>query len=156
VTRNTLVPLVIDVQVGRLVYADGMEAMAAGIEVRPETVPDVSGDVFRGCDHTIEGRHLVIEKTVIVDVDDFAIEDLFQQFEVEHHAGDGIGLAAEADLDHVVVSMAVRIGGGAEQAEVLFGGKGRVPADVGGGEFDFSGDDHGTSFDARCPRGDTI
>ena len=75
--------------------------------------------------HAIERRHFVIQKPVIVRLDHFAVQHFLELLQIEHHAGDRIGIAFERDFDHVVVAVAVRIGGGAEQ---LLGSRGRSAA----------------------------
>jgi hypothetical protein len=56
---------------------------------------------------------------VVHRLDHFALDHVLQQLQVEHHAGDRVGLAVQGHLQHVVVAVPVRVGTLAVQAPVL-------------------------------------
>src|SRR5262249_54573558 len=71
-------PEVIHVKVRCLVDADRMQLPAAGFKRRLQPTPDVPCNVFRGWHLAIERRHFVIEKTMVIRLDDFAVQNLLQ------------------------------------------------------------------------------
>ena len=83
--------------------------------MRLQAIPDLDGDILGGRNGAVERRHLVIQKPVIERLDHFALQNLLQYFEIQNHAGDRIGVAFDGHFQHVVVAVAVRIGGVAEQ-----------------------------------------
>ena len=64
---------------------------------------------------------------------------VFEVFEIDDEAGDGIDFAGDGDFERVVVAVAVAVGALAEDALVLLLRPGVVPVVVGGGEFGFAG-----------------
>ena len=50
---------------------------------------------------------------------DFASQNRLQVFEIENHSRDRIGISAQCDLNHVIVPVPMRVGGGAIQHTVL-------------------------------------
>jgi hypothetical protein len=107
-----------------------------------ETAPDFHDDVFCGGHDAVKGLYFAIQKTVIHGVNHFLIENLLEDLQVEHHAGNGIGRPFHGHLDYIVVTMAVRIRVGPVHTIVLLVAPGGIPADVGGGKLCFTGKKH--------------
>ena len=72
-------------------------------------------------------------------VQDFAVEDFLQLFEIDNKAGAGIDFPFYGDLEGVIVTMSVGIVALAEDALVLFRGEFRVVIIVRGSKFGFTG-----------------
>src|SRR5580692_11510360 len=86
--------------VGGFVDADmgelGSPALAYG---EREALPDSDGHVFRGGDGGREFRDFVIQMAMIVDREHFALDDIFEPFEVDDESADGVRLALNGDLE---------------------------------------------------------
>ena len=104
-----------------------------------ETLPDCDGDVLCRRNCGLEFGDFEIQVAVVVDADNFALEDVFQLFEIDYKAGGGIYRAGDRDLKGVIVPVTVAIRALAEDALVLLRGPRLVPIEVGGGEFGFAG-----------------
>ena len=74
-----------------------------------EELPDDAGNIFAGGNLAGELRHFVVQMTMIHTLHDFAFENAFQFFQVQHHAGDGIGFALDRHLQRVIVAVAMGI-----------------------------------------------
>ncbi len=85
-----------------------------------------------------EFRDFVIEKPVIHPIGHFALQNFFQLFQIEHHAGGRVGLARHGHFQHVIVPVAVRIVAFAEDAPVLLGRKCRVVIEMRSRKLDFA------------------
>ena len=68
----------------------------------------------------VEFGHLVIQVAVVHAIHHFALQNIFQFFQVEDHAGGGVGLAGDSHFQRVVVPVAMRIIALAEDAAVFF------------------------------------
>ena len=80
---------------------------------------------------------------VVVDADDFPLEDIFEIFQVDDEARDGVDLSGNGDLKSVVVPVAVSVGTFAKDALVFLGRPCIVPVVVRGGKLRFAGEkDH--------------
>ena len=90
----------------------------------------------------VERRHFEVQEAMIIFFDHLILNQLFELLQIEHHARNRVRLAFERHLQHVIVAMAVRIGGCAEQFFVFTIGQTRIPAGVGSREFDALGDQH--------------
>jgi len=125
---------------GRLVKPDGMQP--AGGDMRLDLVPEGDHEVFRRGDDAAEKIDLVVQVAMVALVHDDPVQDALQLAEIHDVACLGIGLAAQGNLQHVVV--AVPVGVGAEPVA------GDVPAlafrgivePVGGVEVNLPRDDH--------------
>ena len=73
--------------------------------------------------HTVERRHLKIQKAMIERLDDLALEDVLEFLQVEDHAGDGVRLAFQRHFHDEVVAVAARIGFGPVEGLVLLVGQ---------------------------------
>ena len=69
---------------------------------------------------------------------DFAFENLFQFFQVQHHAGDWIGLALDSHLQRVIMTMAMGIVALTKNTAVLLGRKIRVVVEMRSRKLDFA------------------
>ena len=58
---------------------------------------------------------------VVVDADDFALEDVLELFEIDDEAGDRVDFAGDGDFEGVVVAVAIAVGALAEDALILVG-----------------------------------
>ena len=105
-----------------------------------EQFPDDARDVFAGRDLARQFGNFVIQEAVIHAIHDFALEDVFQLFQVENHASHGIRFAGNRDFENVIVSVAVRIIALAKNPAVLLIRKFRIVVEVSRGEFDFACD----------------
>ena len=92
----------------------------------------------------VERRHLVIQMAVIHRLDHLIVDDVLEQFQIDHHAGHRIRFAVQRYFQDVVVTMAVAGGAFAVQIPVLLFGKVRVVASVGRGELGLARDKHQT------------
>src|SRR5713101_9412853 len=67
----------------------------------------------------------------------FALEDGFQLLQVQHHAGDRVGLSGDGHFQSVIVPVAVRVVALSKDSAILLGRKSRVMVEVRGRELDF-------------------
>src|SRR5258708_7075598 len=85
--------------------------------------------------------------TMIHALHDFAFENLFQFFQIQHHAGHRIRLALDGYFQRVIVPVAVRVIALSKDSTVLLSRKIRVVVDMRGGKLDFSREkNHGCSL----------
>src|SRR5438270_9109408 len=69
---------------------------------------------------------------------DFLFENLFQFFQIQHHAGDWIGLALDGYLQRVIMAMAMGIVALTKNTAVLLGRKIRVVVEMRSRKLDFA------------------
>jgi len=127
-----------------------MQTVAAAGEMRLDAPPDVARDILRRRNHTVERRHFVVQKAVVERLHYLAVQHVLHFFQVEYHAGYRVGLAFQADLQQVVVPVAVGVGGQAENTLVLLVGEPRIAADVRSRKFNFPVISMGQVFDVRA------
>ena len=75
--------------------------------------------------------------------DHFFFKDVFEVFQIEDHAGDGIRLAFDRDLHDVVVAMAVAVGAFAVERAIFIVAELGKTADVRSGKVCAARDKHG-------------
>src|SRR5688572_29463602 len=85
---------------------DGGEAGAVIVEAGAEHAVDGGGDVFDAGDEILELRNLDVEVFVVEAVDDGFGDDALESGDIDEHAV-AAGLAAEGDLELVVVAVAM-------------------------------------------------
>lgn len=95
-----------------------------------EQIPDDTSDVFAGGDLAGEFGHFIVQVAMIHALRDFAFEDFFQNFEIEHHAGDWIGFACNGYFECVIVAVAMGIVAFSEDAAILFRREVRIVVEV--------------------------
>ena len=103
-----------------------------------ETLPNGDGDVFCCRDMVEKLGNFFIQEAVVHGIEDFAVHDFFEPFEIDHEAGARIDFAFYRDLQRVVVAVAVRIIAFAENAAVLVRRELRIVIVVRCGEFSFA------------------
>src|SRR5215831_10019588 len=111
-----------------------------------QALPDSDGNIFGSGNCGGELGDLFVEVAMVHGVDDFAIEDVFEFFEIDHEAGDGIDFAFHGDFEGVVVAVSVEVGALAEGAQVLLFRPLRIVVEVRRGKLTFAGQvDHAAS-----------
>src|ERR1700730_14334575 len=100
--------------------------------------PNHSGDVLASRNLPRELGNFVVKKSMIHTVGHFALQNLFQFLEVEHHACSRIGLPRDSYFQHVIVSVSMRVIAFAEYATVLLRRKRRVVVEMRCRELDFA------------------
>src|SRR5687768_3690003 len=68
-----------------------------------QSAPDLSRNVFRSRHYAVERIYFTIQKSVIEGLDDFAVQDLLQRFQIQDHPAHRVRLTLEGHLEHVVV-----------------------------------------------------
>jgi hypothetical protein len=128
-------------EVWHFIDADAMQLCVRDFAI--ETMPDGDGDVFRSRDSVRELRNLMVEVAVVINGDDFALENVLELLEVDDEARNGIDFAGDGHLERVVVAVSLTVGALTEDALVLRVGESRVPVEVRGREVGFtSEEDH--------------
>ena len=79
-----------------------------------------------------------VEKAVVHGIEDFAVHDFFELFEIDDEAGAGIDFTFHRDFEGVVVAVAVGVIAFAEDAAVFVRREAGIVVIVRGGEFSFS------------------
>jgi len=105
-----------------------------------EQFPDDARDVFASRDLARQFGNFVIQEAVIHAIYDFALENIFQLFEIENHSSHGIRFAGNRDFENVIVSVAVRIIALAKNTAILLVREFRIVVAVRRREFDFACD----------------
>src|ERR1700691_729551 len=81
-----------------------------------------------------------------------ALHHIFEPFEIDDKAGDGVGFAGDGDLERVIVAVAIAVGAAAEDLVVLLGRPVVVPVVVRGGESGSPGEkDHAQFSSIEMP-----
>ena len=78
-------------------------------------------------------------------IDHMLANDVLQFFQIDHHAGFGIDLAADAHLHRVIVPMTAGVIAFVIGAAIPLGIELRIVKTMGRGECEPGGDDHGQS-----------
>src|SRR2546429_6189400 len=76
---------------------------------RLEKLPDDSRNILASRNLARQLRHFIVQMAMVHAPHDFLFENLFQFFQIQHHAGDGIGLALDGYLQRVIMTMAMGI-----------------------------------------------
>src|SRR4029077_11427894 len=149
----------IDEQVRRLVQTHTIQMTARDCPL--EQTPDERRDVLACRNLSRKLWNLVIQKPVIHPVGHFALQNILELLQVEDHAGRWVRFARHRYLEHVVMSMPVRIVAFAEDAPVLFGRERRVVVEMRSRKLNLACQiNHiisGASYrDAKCPAGRSV
>ena len=78
-----------------------MRSAQPSIQATPDFVRQVSG----GGHNFIEGGHFKIKETVIHGLDNLFFQNVFEFFEIHHHAGHRVSIAFQCHFQNVVVAM---------------------------------------------------
>src|SRR5438309_4972273 len=84
---------------------------------------------------------------------DFLFENLFQFFQIQHHAGDWIGLALDSHLQRVIMTMAMGIVALTKNTAVFLGRKIWVVVEMRSGKLDFAREENHTRLVILSIRG---
>src|SRR5258708_34656809 len=95
-------------------------------DFRFQQFPNYAGDVLTSRNLSGQFSDLVIEMTMIHALHDFAFENLFQFFQVQHHAGHRIRLALNGYFQRVIWPVAVSVIALPKDSTVLLSRKTRV------------------------------
>ena len=79
-----MLTIVVRKEIGHLVDANAMQLRMRNLVIEP--VPDRDRDVFCGGDGGLELGNFKVQMPVIVDADDFALEDVFQLLQIDDKA----------------------------------------------------------------------
>src|ERR1700722_3533043 len=123
-------------QIRRLIQPHAMQLSLLDLGIKQ--LPNYAGDVLTGGDLSGEFGDFVIQEAMVHALHHFALEYLFQVFQVQDHSGSRIGFSGNGDFESVVVSVSMRVIAFAEDAAVLFRREIRIVIEVRGGELDFA------------------
>src|SRR5262249_59021967 len=104
-------------------------------ELRLQALPNADGKVFGSRNPSSELGDLLVEEAVSECIEDFAVHDVFEVFEVDDEASGRIDLALDRNFQRVVMAVPVGIIAFAEDPLVLLWGEVRVVVVVRGGKF---------------------
>src|SRR5437667_8395309 len=105
---------------------------------RLEKLPDDSRNILASRNLARQLRHFIVQMAMVHAPHDFLFENLFQFFQIQHHAGDGIGLALDGYLQRVIMTMAMGIVALTKNTAVLLGRKIRVVVEMRSRKLDFA------------------
>src|SRR5882762_10181010 len=88
-------------EVRRFVNANAVEF--GGGEFVGEALPADDGDVFGGRDQGGKLGDFFVQKAVVEGVEDFAVHEVFELFQVDDEAGGGVHFPFYRDFQNVVV-----------------------------------------------------
>ena len=91
--------------------------------------PDADGQVLRRGDLVFEIRNFLVKKAMVHCIDDLAIHDLLELFQVDHKSRPLVHISLYRNFQRVVVPVAMRIIALAKDAQILFRGN-QTPCSV--------------------------
>src|SRR6266851_1233966 len=104
-------------EVRRFVDANAVEL--GGGELGCEPLPADDGNVFGGGDESEELGDFFVQKAVVEGVEDLAVHEVFELFQVDDEAGGGVDFPFHGYFEDVVVAVSVGVVALAENALVL-------------------------------------
>src|SRR5215472_8085656 len=120
-------------EIRHLVHAHPMKLRVGDFSVEPP--PDRHRDVLSRRHSGRELGHLEVQMAMVVHGDDFALQNVFELFEVDDEAGDGIRFTGDRDLQCVVMSVSLAVGAPAEDTLVLLLAPCGIEVEMGSGEL---------------------
>src|SRR5208282_5390063 len=108
------------------------------LEFARKALPDGDRDVFSRWNLLRELGNFFVEEAVVHGVENLAVHDLLQLFEIDHESGVRIDYAFDRNFEQVIMAMTVWVTAFAENAQVLFRSELRIAVVVRCGELRFA------------------